>query len=219
VTLYRLLDGISGRPGVGSTGTQPPAAPTAYAGPWLDGTLWSVTQGGMWLNAYWKYVPAGGDTVARKFCTWAHNAATTGVLIPGSTVTSGVLTAGAFNRIPLPTPIPVPIGFLLNSCTGWTAVNGFTNTTHQFGAANPYAAGIVSGPLTGWSSSGGTNPAPQYNTAAQSPFSTAGNDPTVNMPAVNDLDDIFWTDIEVSDTAPAGYPDAGFGFTFAVGGL
>lgn len=38
MTTYNLMDGQAGRPGVGSSGTQPPTGPTAATGGWLLGT-------------------------------------------------------------------------------------------------------------------------------------------------------------------------------------
>jgi hypothetical protein len=210
MTLYRLMDGVAGRPGVGSSGTQPPAAPTAFAGNFLAGTLFSVLGQMAWLNAYWHWVPPGGDTVARKFCLWNRYSATQQILIPNSTVMSGTLTAGAFNRIPLAAPLQLAPGGLYVAATGWVAVAGFPDTNNQFAAAQPYAAGIVNGPLTGWSDSpnGGTHgwPGPSANYGLnQGLFGVAGSDPTVNMPASGSNSANFWMDVEVSDTAPLTY--------------
>jgi len=210
MTTYRLMDGVSGRPGVGSSGTQPPGL-QSYSGPWLAGTLFSVTQGGMWLQGYWWWCPVGGDTTAQKFCLWQRNGPSTQVLVPSSTVTSGTLTAGAMNYTALATPIPLAIGTLYVAATGYTAANGIPNSTFQYASGDPYAGGITNGPLTAWSDSGngGTNgyPAPSTNWGlSQGVFSTSlGSDPTAAMPNGSSNSSNFWVDVQVSDTAPAGY--------------
>ena len=70
---------------------------------------------------------------------WGHS------LIPAATVTSGPLTAGQWNYVPLDTPVPLAIGGCYNACTG---LNGsFPVTNSQFGAGDPYGGGITNGPL------------------------------------------------------------------------
>ena len=55
--------------------------------------------------------------------------------IPGTTVTSGTLTAGQWNFIPIASPIPIAIG--TPYCTA-VAINGpFPLTQNQFGSGNP----------------------------------------------------------------------------------
>lgn len=187
--------------------TNGPGAPTPYAGPFLAGVAFGVTQGGMWFNAYRHWVPPGGDTVARKFALWQMTSATpTQVLVPGSVVTSGVLTAGQWNLVPLPVPVQLAIGTDYVAATGWTSVNGFPSTNNQFGTAQPFAGGIVNGPLVAWSdgTSGGTNNGPYP--FPQGLFSaTLGTDPSVNMPNQGSNSANFWMDVVVSTTAPAGF--------------
>ena len=205
---YRLMDGVSGRPGVGSSGTQPPASPTATTGGWLLGTQFSITGQMGWFNGYYHWVPTGGDTVARKFALWnIYASGPTEVLVSGSTVTSGTLTAGSFNYIPLTVPIQLAPGAQYVACTGWTAVNGIPVSSAQFDSGEPYASGIVNGILTGWSAATGSNPPPfLYGLGGQGLFSNAlGNDPTVAMPNNGSGSDNLWVDVLISDTAPAGY--------------
>lgn len=205
MTTYRLFPATSG-----------PAAPVAYAGPFLAGVLFKVTQGGMWFNGYYHWVPGtNGDTVARKFALWQIKGAGSGVLVSGSVVTSGTLTAGQWNFVPLATPIPLAIGTAYNACTGWTAVHGFpdsdttgagTGAADSFGTGG-HTAGITQGPLFAFSDgagAGGTKPEP-YGTG-QGLFSVAGTDPSVTMPAGVSNSGNFWMDVQVSDTGPAGYP-------------
>ncbi len=206
MTTYRLMDGLSGRPGNG------PSSPASYVGPYLAGTLFSVLGEMLWLEGYWWWVCNTGQSVAaQKFCLWNRYSTSAEVLVPGSTVTSGSLTAGAWNYIPLATPVQIAPGALYVAATGWntTGTTGFPITNNQFGATQPYAAGITNGPLTAWSDTGGSNTwaggtAANYN-LDQGLFGTGGSDPTVIMPAGGSNSSNFWIDIQVSDTAPGGY--------------
>ena len=207
MTTYRLFDGASGRPGVGSSGTQPPASPTdPSGGNFLAGTVFRVTQGGMWLNGYYWWVPPAGDTGAQKFALWNVTSSTpTQTLITGSVVTSGTLTAGAMNYVPLAVPIPLAIGTDYVAATGWTLGAGFPISTFQFGSGDPYSTGVVNGPLQAYADgTTGASPAEMYS-LAQGLFGTAGNDPSVHMPASGSNSSIFWVDVLVSDTGPSSY--------------
>jgi len=80
------------------------------------------------------------------------------VVIPAATVTSGTLTAGQWNYVPLPVPVQLAIGSPYLACTGWVSVNGFPETANQFGNGGVYAAGITNGPLSAYSHTTGSNP-------------------------------------------------------------
>ena len=215
MTTYRLMDGASGRPGVGSSGTQPPTSPISYSStPFQAGTAFSVTGQMMWLNGYYWWVPPGGDTGAQKFCLWNRYSASAQVVISGATVTSGTLTANSFNYVALSSPVQLAPGELYVAATGWQPVNGFPDTNNQFGSGDPYVAGITNGPLTGWSdpTSGGTSyfPGASENYGlAQGLFGTGSagtnGDPTLNFPAGGSNSANFWIDVLVSTAAPAGY--------------
>jgi hypothetical protein len=209
VTTYRLFDGTAGRPGVGSSGTQPPAAVSAASGGWLLGTLFSVTGQVGWLNGYYLWVPGNGDTGPVKFATWNRYSNSAQVVVAGSTVTSGTLTAGAMNYVPLATPVQLAPAALYVAAAGWTVTNGIPVSGAQFGAGNPYAAGVTNGILTGWSSTGGSSKFPaltgNYN-LGQGVFSNVlGGDPAAAMPNNGSGDDNLWVDVQVSDTAPGSY--------------
>jgi hypothetical protein len=103
--------------------------------------------------------------------------------------------------VPLPAPLPLAIGSCYNACTG---VNGsFPSTRNQFRSGDPYAGGIVSGPLCAYSDVSGSLPSPHKN--AQDPFTVAASDPSADMPSQGAASDNFWIDLQVSDTAPAQY--------------
>lgn len=207
---YRLDDGQAGRPGVGSSGTQPPAASAAATGGWLLGRIFSVTGQVGWLGGYWFWCPPGGDTVTHKFALWNRFGSAGGdeVVVPGS-VTSGAVIAGQMNFVALATPIPLAPGTLYVAAVGYTAAVGIPLSGAQFGSGEPYAAGVVNGILTGWSDLGGANLFPaaaqNYN-MGQGVFSNSlGADPSVAMPNAGGTGDNFWVDVSVTDTAPAGY--------------
>lgn len=211
---YRLLDGQSGRPGVGSSQTQPPGV-TGYGGAFQAGTLFSVLGETMWLEGYWWWCPAGGDTGAQAFCLWQRTSASTQTLVTAATVTSGTLTAGAMNYTPLSTPVQIAAGTLYVAATGWEAVHGFPISNSQFNSTGPYTAGITNGPLTAWADgtagSSYTYVAPTANWGLpQGVFGTGNSggaaDPTLNFPAGGSGSSLFWVDVQVSDTAPSGYP-------------
>lgn len=202
MTTWRLMDGLAGRPGSG------PAAVTAYAGNFLAGTAFSVTQWGMWFQGYYVWVPSNGDTTARRFCLWQVTNNLAGAVIAGSTVTSGTLTQGAWNFVPLAAPVPLSSQVPYLAEMGYVASAGFPETKTQFGTAGTYIGGISNGPLNGYSdtaAAGGTNPVPN-NWMTQGSFGTAGSDPAAQICNLgSDSSSNFWIDLQVADTAPAGY--------------
>jgi hypothetical protein len=156
----------------------------------------------MWFNGYfWWVCPSGQSTSAQKFALWNVTGGGSGALIPGSVVTSGTLSAGQWNWIPVPAPIPLAIGTCYNACTGFGG--SFPSTKYQFGSGDPYASGIANGPLSAYSDTSGSVPSP-YSTP-QGVFGTNGTDPSADMPAGGASSDNFWMDLQVSDTAPSGY--------------
>jgi hypothetical protein len=182
--------------------TNGPANPENYNGSFLAGVLFEVTTSGTWFDGYlWWVCPSGQPTAAQKFALWSVTEGGKGTLIPGSVITSGALTAGQWNWVPLATPLPLAIGSCYNACTGFTGA--FPSTKFQYGSGDPYAAGIVNGPLSAYSDISGSLPSP-YGTP-QGVFGTTGTDPSTDMPSGGATSDNFWMDVQVSDTAPAGY--------------
>lgn len=193
MTHYRLFPSTNG-----------PASPSAYTGNFLAGLTFQVTQWGMWFEGYWWWVPTGGDTGPQKFALWQISGTSSGINIPAATVTSGTLTAGQWNYIPLTNPIPLSADVPYLVETGWSVVHGFPSTSAQFGAAEPHAAGITNGPLMAYSDGGGSAPAPFG--FAQGSFGTTGTDPAAALPLQGSSSSSnFWIDLQVSDTAPANY--------------
>lgn len=190
-TTYRLFASTDG-----------PSSPVAYSGPFLAGIVFEVTTGGMWLDGFWWWVcDSGQSTAPQKFALWqVSNNSGVGNLIASATVTSGMLSAGQWNYVPLATPVPLSVGACYVACTGFTG--SFPDSNGQFGAGGPYSAGIVNGPLTAFSDQSGSQPAPF--SLSQGVFSAAGTDPTEDMPADGSGSSNFWMDVQVDTQAPAG---------------
>jgi hypothetical protein len=190
--------------------TNGPSSPVSYSGPFLAGVMFCVTSNS-WFEGYWWWVcPSGQSTSPQKFALWQLYGGGEGNVIPGSVVTSGTLTAGQWNYIPLPTPLQLSIGnvsgvgaAVYEVATGFSG--SFPDTNNQFGTGGPYAAGITSGPLFGYSDQGASAPSPSSVTASQGAFAVAGTDPSVNLPDQGSNSSNFWIDLQVSDTPPAGY--------------
>jgi hypothetical protein len=187
---YRLFPTIAG-----------PATAVSYSGPFEAGIVFGVTTGGCWLDGYWWWVCSSGQsTAAQKFALWQTYNGQQGTLVSGSVVTSGTLTAGQWNFVPLTTKLPLAMGATYVAATGFSG--GFPDTNNQFGSGQPYAAGIVSGPLTAYSDATGSLPSP-FNTA-QGVFSVASTDPTAAMPIYGSSTSNFWMDLQVDTTPPTG---------------
>src|SRR5271156_382259 len=148
------MDGLSGRPGVGSSGPRPPSAGLSYSGDYLAGIVFNVTEGGLWFEGYYWWVPSTvSQTGAQKFALWQETSpggGGSGELVPGSVVTSGTLTAGQWNYVALTTPLLLTANIPYVAATGFVCTTGFPDTQNQFGSSDPYASGITNGPLTAY---------------------------------------------------------------------
>lgn len=181
--------------------TNGPTSPTSYSGPFVAGVVTGITAGGCWLDGYWWWVcPSGQSTAAQKFALWCLQSSGSGAVVPDSTVTSGTLTAGQWNYVPLPAPVPLSIGATYTAATGFT--DNFPITNNQFGSGDVYSAGIVNGPLTAYSDTSGSNPSPLGT--MQATFSVASSDPTASMPTYGSGSSNFWMDLQVTTSPPAG---------------
>jgi len=195
--------------------TNGPATPSVYSGNFISGLVFAITAAGGWFEGYWWWVCGSGQSTAPVKCAlWSAVTNTpTGSLIPGSVVTSGALTAGQWNYIPLATPIPLAPGLDPTTSTNGSAYvaaigcNGsFPDTNGFWGTAGAGVNGIASGPLfaySGTAAHGGTVPAPL--TLPQGIFTTGESDPSAGMPGNASNVDNFWVDVQISDTAPSGY--------------
>lgn len=204
---WRLMDGVNGRPGTGSTGTQPPATATSNASGQVNGLSFYVTEGGTWFEGFWYYCCASGQSTApAKFALWSYQlSSTSGKLVPGTTVTSGTLTAGAWNWVPLAKPVQLAIWGVYVAQVGVPANAGYPDTAAQFGSGEPYSGGIQNGPLTAFSSIGGSN-APAGGSLGQCPWTDTGTDPAAVLAGSSiGTNDSIWLDVQISNTPPAGY--------------
>ena len=196
---YRLFPSVDG-----------PSSPVSYTGPFLAGVLFCV-RANCWFEGYWWWVcPSGQSTSPQKFALWQVYGGAEGSVIPGTVVTSGTLTAGQWNYIPLSAPIQLSIGNVTGvGAAVYEVATGFSGsfpiTNNQFGAGDPYASGITSGPLFGYSDQGASAPCPASVTAAQGAFGVAGSDPSVNMPDQGSSSSNFWIDLQVTTDTPGGY--------------
>jgi hypothetical protein len=187
---YRLFDGVNG-----------PSSPASYGGGFIAGLNFTLS-GGTWFGGYWFWCcDSGQPTTAVECALWSVTGTSTGFVIAAATVTSGTLTPGAWNWIPLAQPIQLAPGPLYVAAIGM--VGDFPNTDGAFGSGDAYAAGIVNGPLTAYSDQSGSRPAPYGR--AQGVFSTASSDPTAALPTQASSSNNFWVDLQVSDTVPVGY--------------
>lgn len=209
MTTYRLFPATSG-----------PSNATSYTGNFIAGVTFAIEGGGNWFEGYWWWVspgsgatPVAGSTAPVKCALWASLSTTQGYLVPGSVVTSGTLTAGQWNYIPLAAPVQLAPSYSPNNST-WgsmyvatVGVNGnFPDTNGFWGTGGPGVAGILNGPLfaySGLSTAGGTHPAP-YG-MSQGIFSSVNSDPSIAQPGQSSSVDNFWVDVQISDSAPSGY--------------
>lgn len=204
MTTYRLWPSASG------------GALVSYSGAFIAAVQFAVKGGGNWLDGYWWWVPAGGDTGAVKCALWSVSIPSGGggVVVPGSVVTSGTLTAGSWNFVPLSSPVQLAPGWdthntasgsIYQAQVGWTASAGFPDTNGYWGSGGPGQAGISNGPLLAYSGSSGTGNLLPYAAPSQGLFSTASADPSATFAGSTSGVDNFWVDVQVDDTAPAGY--------------
>lgn len=199
MTTYRLWPATNGGNAV------------AFGGNFISGTSFAVAGGGKWLTGYWWWVAATGQSTSPVKCAlWSATSLNTGVVIPAATVTSGTLTPGQWNFIPLSAPVQLAASLDPGNSTNGSAyiaavgVNGaFPDTNGYWAGAGAGAAGIANGPLTAYSAQSGSLPGP-YG-LPQGLFATGGSDPSVTMPNQASSVDNFWVDVAVSDAAPGGY--------------
>lgn len=154
------------------------------------GVEFFVTQSGCSLTGYRWWLPAGGNTFAVTVRLYSTTNGTTGTLIPAGTVTSGTLTAGSWNTLPV-TPVA------LTASTHYRAVVTYAGTNDHYGATSLYwssgagSAGITNGPLTAPNSAGALNNGQgSFNEPSTAGFSAS----TFNQTN-------YWLDVTVDDGA------------------
>jgi hypothetical protein len=176
----------------------PSTAVPAGSGGLVTSLIFELTAGGAWLEGYWLWVCAEGQSTApQKFTLWmpyeGANYVHTGTIIPGTTVTSGELVRGQWNFIRLPHTVPLSIATSYQLETG--ATGGVPLTENMWGPHDPWAKGVTSGPLVAPSS--GPNSTDQCAAAV-------GSNPTKVVTAYNYGSPYYWLDVQVTTKAPAG---------------
>lgn len=188
--------------------TNGPAAATVFGGgSYVAGMMWQVTSAAKWIYGYRAWCcNAGQATTPVKCALWNPLSSTggDGALIPNSAATSGTLVPGTWNTVLLPAPIPIALGTPYLAAIAYDG--NFPFTSAQFGVAQPFANGIVNGPLVAYSDSslGATVNATPY-TLPQGSFTTAVADPVLAMPSVGNTSFNPWVDVIISDVPPAGF--------------
>jgi hypothetical protein len=191
-----------------------PATASAYSGNITVGTVFTVTTGNCWFEGFWWWVTAsGGQSTApgQNFSLWSATTVSGSPNAPVlvvSTTNSATLTAGAWNYIPLATPVQLAVGGVASANGGAvfiaaTSPNGpFPSAVNQFGSGDPYANGITSGPLFAWSDQSGNFPAP--GSLPQCVYAEADGVCPVSGSSSQNL----FVDVQVSTTPPVAYAGA-----------
>ena len=168
-----------------------------------------VTQQTIYLEGYWWWVcSTEQSTTPQTFCLWQDTAdfdlqGEYGVLVEASVVTSGDFTAGQWNWIPLPQPIPLS---QYVSYRAATASPRYAPTTNgQFGAGGAYAEGITSGPLFAFAdATSGNSEDVSFYQPSNCSWQENTLDPTSVYPGAGSSGLNVWLDVQVTDQVPAG---------------
>ena len=216
MTTYRLWPSTNG-----------PSSAISYGGNFISGMAFCVTSEAWFMGYWWWVCGSGGQSTGPTKCAlWQvpYFDNENPVLVPGSVVTSGTLTGGQWNYVPLPTPLPLSLGgspgmtppinggdtaYGLATYVAAIGCNGpFPDTNGYWGTGQTAPNGITNGPLTAFSgtSAGMPAPWPVNGVQAQGCFSVAGNDPSLNFPGSSSATDNFWVDVQVGgySNAPSG---------------
>jgi len=197
---YRLFPSTSG-----------PSAPTDFGAgfDFVSGMGFWVTQKTMYFEGYWWWVcPSSQSTAPQKFCLWqdtgdADTKGDYGALVEASVVTSGTLTAGQWNWIPLPQPIPLSQYIAYRATTASPRYAPVTNG--QFGSGGAYAAGITNGPLFAFAdATSGNSGDVNFFQAGNCTWQQGTLDPTSVYPGSGFNGFNLWVDVQVTDQVPAG---------------
>jgi hypothetical protein len=160
------------------------------------------TTNGSWLQGYWWWCCNTGQSTAAVTCAlWQTTGIGTAVKVPNTTATSGTLTAGAWNWIPLATPVPLSPGPMYIAAIGMS--NSFPDTNNYFNSGNPGASGISNGPLfVGNSIFGDINCSSPWSGSQTCLYSTTSSDPTTAFPGSGSAGFNSWVDVQITDTDP-----------------
>lgn len=187
-----------------------PSSTTSWSNPITFGIGFEATAATCYFAGFWWWVcPSGQSTTVQTFALWQEISSNSGIIVPATTVTSGALTANAWNYIPLTTPIPLTQGVAYRAVTGFTG--NFPDTQNQFGSGDLYAAGITgrdvagnTGSLFAYSDFSGS--APDIFSSPQFSYATAGSDPTnaTDYPGGGSNQFNGWLDVQLTNAVPTG---------------
>lgn len=200
--IYRLFGSENG-----------PSTPIPGPSSTVMGVVFEVTTGGCWLDGYWWWVcPATTagippqSTAPQTFTLWMPYPplkANNGVVVPGTTVTSGELTPGQWNFVPLASPVALSIGTFYLAMTG--VAGSYPCTPNQWGPGNRYDKGLANGPLL--AAADGTPFTGEDDGIGQEPVAAGeGTNPAKYMPVFTGYppNANYWIDPQISTEAPPG---------------
>src|SRR5215472_2974246 len=100
MTNYRLFPATNG-----------PASAVSYSGSFQSGVGFEISSGGIWFEGYWWWVcPSGQPTATQTFALWQVYQGSGASIVAAATVTSGTLTPGQWNYVPLSNPVMLSLG-------------------------------------------------------------------------------------------------------------
>lgn len=206
--------------------TNGPSAATSFSGSIVLSVSFCVTAEA-YFAGYWIWCcNTGQSTAAVKCCLWQTSnitgGATPSAVVPGSVVTSGTLTAGQWNYIPLATPIALSLGggtgpsapvnitgtgtAVYQACIGM--VNNFPDTNNWWTTGDPGVNGYINGPLICYSDPTGNLGYPPGSSGIgtqQGLFVTGSSDPTTVRPgSTSGTHDNLWVDVQIADYSSSG---------------
>jgi len=200
MSTYRLFSSTSG-----------PAAPTDFGAgfEFVSAMGFWVTEKTMYFEGYWWWVCSTDQSTApQTFCLWqdtgdADTKGEYGTLVDASVVTSGNLTAGQWNWVPLPQPIPISQYIAYRAATASPRYAPVTNG--QFGSGGVYAEGIANGPLFAFAdATSGNSSDVNFFQASNCTWQEDTLDPTSVYPGSGYNGFNLWVDVQVTDQVPEG---------------
>ena len=132
------------------------------------------------IAGYYFYIGGSGSTTGSDYSARLYSTTdgTTGTLISGSSVTgSGTLTAGAWSRLALSTPVTLTKGttYVAVVTFGGSGGGHYRQGDAYWYAGDPGAAGVTSGPVTAPGSSALGNNQQAYNIPSSGGITATGN--------------------------------------------
>jgi hypothetical protein len=200
MTSYRLFSSVTG-----------PSTPTNFGAgfEFVSAIGFQVTEETVYFEGYWWWVcGTSQSTAAQVFCLWQDtddldDLGDYGALVEASVVTSSELTAGQWNWVPLPAPIPLS---QYVSYRAATASSQYAPTTNgQFGDGGVYATGITNGPLFAFADASSGNKADvSFYQGNNCSWTENTLDPTSAYPGAGSSGFNVWLDVQVTDQVPVG---------------